>query len=292
MKHSDPITEQTLEKLARSTRSPRGKYSARESYRMLEQRIGMRRTRHWLRIASSVAAVVAFCALSYGIYLYTAPVEIVTASTLAQTRTIQLPDGTEVTLNRYTSLSYPKKFKGEKREVQLSGEAYFDVTKDKSRPFIVQAETVEVEVLGTRFNVEAYPNDELIKTTLFEGSVAMSTPHEAERIILKPQQSATYDKRAKNRLEAEEEENAGDELAWKSGGLIFSNLPLKEICRQLSNTFAVPIRIESPELGEYRMSGRFLDGENLEQILFLLQTAGNFDHTFHGKAITITSKSE
>lgn len=122
------------------------------------------------------------------------PVPRLTVSTLAEVRTIRLPDHTEVTLNRYSSLTYPERFKGDTREVQLQGEAYFEVAKDARHPFIVQAQEVNVKVLGTHFNVEAYQPDASIKTTLLEGRVAVNIPHTGEEMVLSPNESAIYDK--------------------------------------------------------------------------------------------------
>lgn len=99
-----------------------------------------------------------------------------TVSAGAAISVITLPDQTKVTLNRYSSLTYPDRFKEDRREVQLQGEAYFEVEKDARHPFVVKADPVEVEVLGTHFNVEAYPGDAEVKTTLLEGSVAVNAP--------------------------------------------------------------------------------------------------------------------
>ena len=95
-----------------------------------------------------------------------------------------------MTLNHFSSLTYPEKFKGEHREVNLKGEAYFEVTKNRKHSFIVQTESVNVEVLGTHFNVESYPDDPEVKTTLLEGSVAVSNKSNSVRIVLKPNESA------------------------------------------------------------------------------------------------------
>lgn len=86
-----------------------------------------------------------------------APVPLQTVSTLAETRTVTLPDQTEIVLNRYSSLTYPERFRGKDRKVQLQGEAYFEVSKDAAHPFKVEAGAIIVQVLGTHFNVEAYP---------------------------------------------------------------------------------------------------------------------------------------
>ena len=105
---------------------------------------------------------------------------------MAETRNVILPDGSSVLLNRHSSLSYPKRFKSDNREVQLTGEAYFEVSKDQKHPFIVQTEHINVQVLGTHFNVDAYRNSPEVKTTLLTGSVAVSNKRNSVRMILKP----------------------------------------------------------------------------------------------------------
>lgn len=229
----------------------------------------------------------AFRFADYNCYLK--PAALQTISTLADTRTIKLPDGTEVTLNHFSSLTYPEKFKGEHREVNLKGEAYFEVTKNRKHSFIVQTESVNVEVLGTHFNVESYPDDPEVKTTLLEGSVAVSNKSNSVRIVLKPNESAIYNKEKKS-MTLEVSDRVAEEIAWRNGELIFTNLPLQEIARQLSNTFGVDISITDTALQNYRITARFSSEEGLDQILDLLHTVGNFNYSYNNKEITITTK--
>ena len=170
MKYTDTELEEILNKLVASTRSPRGRFSATASYPELEKRLKSHTRRLTLiRTFSAAAAVALLCLSVWTAYLYMQPVTIQTVSTLAETRTVCLPDGSTVTLNHYSSLSYPEKFKSDKREVKLNGEAYFEVSKNKKHPFIVQTETIDVQVLGTHFNVDAYQNNPDVKTTLLSG---------------------------------------------------------------------------------------------------------------------------
>ena len=168
MEPSHDHIEKTLDKLVASTRSPRGRYSASESWKLLERRLVPPRTKRLrlFRLAGVVAASVLLCFASWFIYDYWKPVAMQTVSAGAAISVITLPDQTKVTLNRYSSLTYPDRFKEDRREVQLQGEAYFEVEKDARHPFVVKADPVEVEVLGTHFNVEAYPGDAEVKTTL------------------------------------------------------------------------------------------------------------------------------
>ncbi len=120
MKYTDRELDRLLEKLIASTRSPRGKFSAAASYQILEKRLPRPALRLFsLRTLSAVAAIALLCFIGWNTYCYLKPAALQTISTLADTRTIKLPDGTEVTLNHFSSLTYPEKFKGEHREVNL-----------------------------------------------------------------------------------------------------------------------------------------------------------------------------
>lgn len=275
------ITEKQLEKLidrlAASTRSPRGGYSAASTRSFLDRRIALFRRRRILRMGSSVAAALLLCLSLWSIYLYMAPVPTVTLSTLAENRAVHLPDGTEVILNRYTTLSYPQKFKRKNREVQLQGGAYFAVAKDKEHPFIVQAGAVEVEVLGTEFDIEAYPGDKVITALLFEGAVAVNRKEEPA-LLLVPGERAVYDKNTGG-IFKEKVDDTNDEQAWQQGTFVFNNLPLKEIVRRLSNSFGVEITLADQSQGEQRITSRFIHGESLEEILQLLQEASGSEFT-------------
>ena len=290
MKYTDRELEEILNKLIASTRSPRGRFSAAASYPQLEKKLKFHHHRLYpVRTFAAAAAVVLLCLSVWAAYLYMQPVSIQTVTTLAETRTILLPDGTSVTLNHYSSLSYPKQFKSDNREVELSGEAYFEVSKSKKHPFIVQTETIDVQVLGTHFNVDAYPDNPDVKTTLLTGSVAVSNKNNSVHMVLKPNEVAIYNK-VEQKLTRKVLENAGDEVSWRHGEFIFDDLPLQEIARELSNSFGTTIHIADSTLRNYRVTARFRNGEDLETILSVLHNAGYFNYSRNTQQITITPK--
>lgn len=287
MKENTDI-DKLIDDLATSTRTPHGKFSAEESYRILHHRVFARRKRlRMMRIASAAAAVILLSVISWSIYTYMIPARIMTVNTLAETKDITLPDGTTVSLNRYTTFSYPQKFKGDNREVTLSGEAYFEVAHNKKRPFIVETESMDVQVLGTHFNVEAYERDPEIRTTLFEGSVAVSDKGKLQRIILKPNETAIYDKET-GEIEKIPTPNMKNEIAWRNGEILFDNLSLKDIARQLSNAFNTNVTVTDSSLVNYRMNASFKNAETLDEILQLLSAAGDFYYLKDGQTIHIT----
>lgn len=290
MKVNNNDIDKVLNKLIASTRSPRGRFTAENSWKLLEKQLFARRNRRllWMRVASA-AAVVLLCMAGWLAYDAWRPAPMLMVSTLAETRTVVLPDQTKVTLNRYSTLSYPERFKEKRRKVHLQGEAYFEVAKNAKHPFIVKAEAVRVKVLGTHFNVEAYPGDAEVRTTLLEGSVAVSLKGENQRLVLAPNESAVYNKE-KRTLVQEAAPGAKNEILWRKGIILFDQLPLHEIVRQLSNAFQTDIRIDDPQLQNYRMTATFDTSEDLTQILDLLKNAGNFNYKKENNTITLTTK--
>lgn len=292
MKYTETELEKTLNKLIASTRSPRGRFSAAASYPQLERMLKAHSRRLVLvRTFATAAAVVLLCLSVWTAYLYMQPVAMQTVSTLAETRTVSLPDGTSVTLNHYSTLTYPERFKTDNREVELNGEAYFEVSKDKKHPFIVQTDAVDVRVLGTHFNVDAYRDSRDVRTTLLTGSVAVSNKSNSEHMILKPNEIAIYNK-VEKKLTRKLLVDATDEISWRHGEFIFDNVPLSDIARKLSNSFGTTIQITDSALQNYRISARFPNGEDLETILSVLQDAGYFNYSHDNNQITITAKPD
>ena len=198
---------------------------------------------------------------------------------------IILPDGTKVWLNAASSLRFPTIFSANKREVQLSGEGYFEVAPltppagggKRKTPFIVKIVTPpdggdggQVEVLGTHFNINAYQDESTINTTLKEGSIKFSAAGSPEK-ILRPGQQAIYD----NQLHALSVRDADVEqvLAWKNGFFEFNNMSLPTILRQISRWYDVDISIAS-SYPEKRFGGRISRKLNLSNIIKMLETYG------------------
>ncbi len=182
---------------------------------------------------------------------------------------IVLADGTHVFLNSGTSLRYPVTFlEGLERAVFLKGEAYFDVVEDENHPFIVTANDVDIKVLGTKFNVSHYPEDQNINTVLVEGSVELRTKTAAEKnaesIILKPGFKAEWHQNT-NAISIE---NVDTRLytAWVQGKLIFRNTPFRQIRQALERQYNVTIKNENLDLDEQLFDATF-DIETIEEIL-------------------------
>ncbi len=302
MNYSDQKIEQLLEQLIASTRSPRGRFSAEEGYKRLRHRLPISKRLlsapkyHLLipkhrslpvRLMSMAAAIALLCILSWVAYYYATPPVMCTVSTLAERKSVLLPDGSTAVLNHFTTLTYPERFREKNRKVSLTGEACFEVSHDPQHPFIVQAEAIYVQVLGTHFNVEVYPDNPEIRTTLLQGAVAVSNSQGTERMILKPNESAIYNKE-KGSFTLTAVPDPTSTIAWQQGNFIFQNESLQEIIRELSNSFGISIRIDDEALRNYRFTARFADGESLTYILDLLQQqAGCFSYMQENNQIII-----
>ncbi|MDD4192386.1 MAG: FecR domain-containing protein [Mangrovibacterium sp.] len=179
-----------------------------------------------------------------------------------------LPDGTSVLLNAGSTLKYPVSFQQEDRRVELTGEAYFDVTKDKERPFIVSTSDIAVHVLGTSFNCSAYPDDEQIITALVEGEIEISGKADGQRRVpVKPGEVAVFTKQGKT---IETGKSSLDKhIAWKSGKLIFRDDPMTTVLDKLGRWYNVEFQVEDEEILGYEYSATF-SGESLDQVLKML----------------------
>lgn len=212
--------------------------------RFLKQIGHHHRTLKWWRIAAVIfpflvlSSTVAFLLNKTGILHSTQYAEIVVPC--GEQITVILQDGTVVNLNSATTLKYPKRFGLFSRNVKLEGEAYFEVAKDQGRPFTVQTTELDVRVVGTQFNVKAYPSDNHIYVTLDEGGVLLKTINDSE-LPLFPGESAIYNCQSN---ECEITHIDADEVkAWRTNSLICNMMPLRDIIkiieRQYDITFIV-----------------------------------------------------
>lgn len=184
------------------------------------------------------------------------------------TTSVVLPDSTVVYLNSESSLRYPSRFTGKSREVELTGEGYFEVTKDKKKRFIVSTvHQSQIEVYGTSFNVEAYADDDRISTTLVEGSVAFhlkSKEGAPQKITLTPNHKLVYlPESGETKMYAT---TCEAETAWKDGNIIFKNTSMEEILRTLSKRYNVEFVVKNEHIQENSFTGTF-SSQRLEHIL-------------------------
>lgn len=180
---------------------------------------------------------------------------------------VVLPDGTHVWLNAQTSLKFPTVFTGETREVELSGEAYFEVTKDKDVPFVVRVKQNKITVLGTHFNINGYSDEKHTLTTLLEGSVKFSNGTVDQ--LLHPGQQAVADAGINSLVVRQVD--VSQVIGWKNGVFEFDNMDLSAVLRQISRWYDVDIRYE-PRGEEIKFGGGISRKLDLADILRLLET--------------------
>jgi len=189
----------------------------------------------------------------------------------------ELPDGTTGFLNSGSTLSYSSAFAAN-RHVQLSGEAYFDVAHDQSHPFVINANSNEIQVVGTKFNLTAYPFEKNTELVLEEGKVLFKSPGMKSAIDLAPGQRLT-EKDGKVELE---EVETWKYSAWKEGKLVFRNDSMKELALRISRWYNVDVDIDDSGLEAYTFRGVFED-DPLEEVLRLLKMTSPIDYKIYNR---------
>jgi transmembrane sensor len=206
-------------------------------------------------------------------------------NTLATTRgkqfRVTLPDGTRVWLDAASSLHYPTAFTGKERKVSVSGEAYFEVVKDPSMPFMVTAGNMEVRVLGTDFNINAYSDEPGTKTTLLTGSIKVTSG--TDHLLVKPGQQADFNATAGLRLLDGADINQA--IAWKNGLISFRSAGLSTIMRQISRWYDVDIIYEG-NIPERNFTGEVSRNADLSKLLKIL-TANGIHFKINGRQLTV-----
>lgn len=200
---------------------------------------------------------------------------------------IVLSDSTKVFLNSMSKLVFPVRFSGKKREVILEGEAYFKVHKDKKHPFIVTVNGMQINVLGTSFNVNAYPDEQKVYTTLVEGKVMInSVTQENNKVFLEPDQQAIF---SKPDLEMKVTEvDAKQYMQWTTGTYTFTNQTLGDIMKSLSRWYDFKYSFSDNSLQYIRFEGGLNKYESIEPILDIIIRTGKVKYKVKEKEIIFT----
>lgn len=202
---------------------------------------------------------------------------------------VGLPDGSKVWLNAASSLTYSPPLKGQEqtRNIKLSGEAYFEVTKDKKHPFVVITDKQKIEVLGTHFNISAYIDDLSAKTTLLEGSVKvapLSINATTKEIILKPGQQSEL---RKNGISVHEVADPTEVIAWKNGEFIFADERLGSIMQKIARWYDVEVVYTDELLANRKYSGFVSRYGKVSEMLCLLEAMGDVKFKIEGRRIMV-----
>ena len=197
-----------------------------------------------------------------------------------------LPDETKVWLNASSSLRFPTAFAGKERRVQISGEAYFEVAKNPSQPFLVSINGgSEVEVLGTHFNIMAYGDERAVKTTLLEGAINFRNGTAEKK--LKPGQQVQLQN---GTLKLEVDVDIDQVVAWKNGLFDFSDDVIPDIMRQLSRWYDIEVAYDGP-VPEGHYAGAVRRQSNISEVLKMLELAGDVRFEIQGKKVTVKKQS-
>jgi ferric-dicitrate binding protein FerR (iron transport regulator) len=217
--------------------------------------------------------------------------KVLTYHTLTTTRgeqiQVRLPDQTLVFLNAESSLRFPTSFANtQRRVVTLDGEGYFEVSKDKNHPFVVQNLQQEIEVLGTSFNVNAYSDESDIKTTLLEGSVRITNLNSKSYAVLSPGQQAIVNKDELTTRTVQTE----DVVAWKNGYFMFNNESLASIMKRVSKWYKMDVIYKDEHIKQRKFFGAISRYQNISELLKVLQKTEVATFKIEGRQVIISSE--
>ncbi len=243
----------------------------------------------WPRIAAVLIIGVLLGSLIVSQLSNQEPVYFTSIAPLGSISQTILPDGSIVYLNAGSEIRYTLN-SIKNREVELSGEAWFSVEKDEDAPFVVHTNSYDVEVLGTQFNVKAYKEEQLVTTTLEEGSVLIRTSENIklkENIYLKPGEQLTYD-RTINKLQKKEVETRLY-TSWRENKLIFLDMNFNELIELLQRKYGVEIIISDTEIQNYHYTGTIKD-ETILEVLNVIQYTYPIQYKINGQKVIISKK--
>lgn len=195
---------------------------------------------------------------------------------------VVLPDGTKVWLDAASSIVYPTAFAGNERRVELTGQAYFEVAKNKKKPFYVDVNQTQIRVLGTHFNISAYNDDRETTTTLLEGSVQISKNNSIS--LLKPGQQAVINNGSDKIVVGEA--NIQDAMAWKEGYFIFNDDNISGIMRKVSRWYDVTVDYRG-NYDDQQFGGTFYRSKSIAELLQHLERVGKVHFKISGRRVTV-----
>ncbi|MEJ1237324.1 FecR domain-containing protein [Chryseolinea sp. T2] len=239
----------------------------------------------WLKIAATVTILAISSFFVWSVVLSPSEIEYAVASTISgQRTTIQLADGSTVHLNASSSLRYPIQLNDDTREVFLEGEAFFEVSRDPSKPFIVHTDAVATEVLGTSFNINA--DSATVAVTVATGKVRVSDHLKQEILLPNEHLDIVRHSGEMNRSHVE----LGVALAWMNNTIVFDDVALDDAARKLERWYGVKIVLESSRLSHCRITGTYR-GESLRHVLEAIHftTGAQFQISDNGR-VTLSGK--
>jgi len=197
-----------------------------------------------------------------------------------------MPDGSGIWINAGSVIKYDQGFGSTNRNLQLSGEAYFEVAKKKDLPFVVRAKGISVKALGTKFNVKAYPEETNIETILLEGRVEVQDmKNKNEKILLKPNQKAGYSTIENDFSVSAIEDNS--EISWYREKWIIRNMNMLQFTKLLERRYNIDFEFEDERIKTYEFGGTIKD-ETLEQVLTAITYSAPIKYTLKNKHVNLS----
>lgn len=282
-------TGQALQAFSRLEQQIDGKASSAREKRSFSIRFP-----HWMRMAALWLIPLLTLSLSYYMYREARSIQNKVAQITfieryvpsGKRELVTLPDSSKVWLNSGSLLVYPSAFIGDYREIYLAGEGYFAVQKNPASPFIVKTHALQVEVLGTKFNLSAYPDAEKIVATLEQGSINVRVKSIDTPYLLKPNNQLVY--LPKNGLVRLFHVAAVDYCDWKEGGLYFNNSSLKDMLTTLERAYNVTVHVQTSSYHDNRLTIHFNKNESLETVMLLIkEMIPGFEYLIEGTNIYI-----
>lgn len=227
-----------------------------------------RRALRWSSVAAAVAAAITMSWAGYRYITNSSEKELanICITTPDGSRTmIKMPDGSKIWLNAGSKISYSNSFGDTDRNITLTGEACFDVAKDKKRPFVVNTKTATLKVLGTKFTFRAYPEDKELTVELIRGHVDIASNKTGKHIEMMPNEQTVIDNRTGNMTKKKIDASKAD--SWTKGELLFDEMPLRQIAQNLERAYAVKIKVSEGIAGK-RFYGSFSSaGMSIDEVL-------------------------
>ena len=284
-KNSPEIDNEIQERMYRQIKARIQAVSSKEMKPVVKRTYLLKR---WFEYA---AVILLFIGIGVGTHLYTRQTvnldnEYKVEADKGQRANVTLPDGTKVWLNSHSSLIYTANYGVKDRLVSLVGEAFFEVAKDKEHRFVVNASGIEVEALGTTFNVKAYKEDNTIITTLFTGSVKVTS--DLKYVVLSEGEQVTLDKK-NGKLAVKRPEILEYANMWRSNELAFNGQTLSEIALLLNRMYNVEVQFESEKIKEYRFSG-VIRNNSLDNVFEIISLTAPITYKSEGDTIILSSK--
>ena len=212
--------------------------------------------------------------------------EMLTISTQENCNDIVLNDGSEINLNRMSSLFYPSEFQGDNRTVKFTGEGFFSIAPDVNKPFKIEVGDLNVKVLGTAFNIKAYPSDETMEVTVDHGKVEVSIGN--NNVILTKGYKAVFEK--KNKLLTKQLNDDINYSSWKTGEIEFEQTPMKDVKSTIESVYGIKVNISDSSIYNNNLTARFHHSD-IESVMMVISRTFNLNYSQTGSVYRLYDPS-